>query len=132
MKHKVSELQGVRLDAAVAKAEGHDLAKGFTLEGGGEYGPARLSIAGIGEFAPSANWSQGGPIIERERITILAPDERLDQLEGGLAIWDWTAAKYLVGDDENEAEFEQEGPTPLISAMRAYVSSKFGEEVDLP
>ena len=63
----------------------------------------------------ATDWGQGGPIIERERI----------------AIW---------GDNPYwEAEFSDsygltwaKGPTPLVAAMRCYVSSKVGEEIEVP
>ena len=60
---------------------------------------------------PSTDWEQGGPIIEREGIAI-----------------------YLYGDGEWQAvlEKEYEGPTPLIAAMRCYVASKLGEEIEIP
>lgn len=63
-------------------------------------------------YKPSTDWSQGGPIIEREKITIEWTGE------------DWMA--YIWHD----AEFF--GPTPLIAAMRCYVASKLGDEVDVP
>jgi hypothetical protein len=56
----------------------------------------------------STDWAQGGPIIERELIAIHG---------------DW---KATLG------EGTYEGPTPLIAAMRCYVASKLGDEVDLP
>jgi hypothetical protein len=59
----------------------------------------------------STNWAQGGPIIERERINITYDDV-------------WTAE-----DVDGETQW---GPTPLIAAMRCYVASKMGDEVDVP
>jgi len=37
----------------------------------------------------------------------------------------WSANKYGTGYDE-------EGFTPLIAAMRCYVASKLGDEVEIP
>jgi len=34
--------------------------------------------------------------------------------------------------NHDDDAFEQDGPTPLIAAMRCYVASKLGEEVDVP
>ena len=67
-------------------------------------------------FDPQANWAQGGPIIEREWIKC---DPRKGQWEA--TIW-------------NEAAMQNPafGPTPLIAAMRCYVASKWGDEVDIP
>jgi hypothetical protein len=72
----------------------------------------------IGEYKPvavphySTDWSQGGPIIERERI----------ELEHDGFAW-WARIK---------ADEDYTGPTPLIAAMRCYVTSKLGDTVDLP
>jgi hypothetical protein len=65
---------------------------------------------------PSSVWEDGGPIIERERI-LLDPHPDSDPEEP------WLAA---IGRDYHY------GPTPLVAAMRAYVASKFGGEVELP
>jgi hypothetical protein len=57
-------------------------------------------------------WEHGGPIIEREKI----------ELEYGGPEW-WACIK---------ADEDFSGPTPLIAAMRCYVASKLGDEVDVP
>jgi hypothetical protein len=101
-KHKVSELDGALLDAAVAKALG---------------GPSGSSGDGRDRFQPSSHWRDGGPIIEREAIS-LDPDY---ETPAG-AVW-----MARCGDGE-----WIKGPTPLIAAMRAFVSAKLGEEVELP
>ena len=104
MKIKTRELIGAPLDWAVAKCEGivegndHDI--GFILEGG---------------YTPTTNWAQGGPIIEREKIT--------------LRIWDDEDCVHAYIDTGKDWF---EGPTPLIAAMRCYVASKMGNEVQLP
>jgi hypothetical protein len=114
MKHKVSELEGALLDAAVAKALGH---RDLQLKNG-EW----RSRTDDGELSPiaafSENWAAGGPIIERERIGLL------DCLVG------WEACAYS-DQSNNDRDIEAYGRTPLIAAMRAFVASKFGEEVDL-
>ena len=99
---RTSELTGAALDWAVAKCEGY-----------------RLDLVPEGSYSPSTDWSQGGPIIEREIITLIHPR------------WDgWTAHKY---DDRIEDEsYTIDGPTPLIAAMRCYVASKLGDEVAIP
>jgi hypothetical protein len=68
----------------------------------------------------STNWAQGGPIIEREKITVMHVADRLphQQWHAGRAR---TPTPYIVC-----------GPTPLIAAMRCYVASKLGDEVDVP
>jgi hypothetical protein len=71
-------------------------------------------------FAPSRRWADGGPIIERERIAIVPTGNG------------WTGC-YTNGslslDLDATATVQQDGPTPLIAAMRAYVALKFGEKV---
>jgi len=99
---KTSELTDHALNWAVAKCEGaingDDLDVGFILEGG---------------YSPPTDWSQGGPIIEREKIQIK---------ENGYGHW---FAKIGKGS-------WMRGLTPLIAAMRCYVASKLGDEVELP
>jgi hypothetical protein len=66
----------------------------------------------------STSWSWAGPIIERERIT----------LDGNVILNQWMAVAYVP----NEEPWEMRGPTPLIAAMRCYVASKLGDEIDVP
>lgn len=102
---KTVELTGAALDWAVAKCEGLDYWQP-------EIGPSQPEY--------STDWAQGGPIIEREKIGFWA---------------------YTLDEDGNEnpgwyAEtfegFVADGPTPLIAAMRCYVASKLGDEVEIP
>jgi hypothetical protein len=58
-------------------------------------------------------WEHGGPIIEREKIQIK---------ENGCGHW---FAKIGKGK-------WMRGPTPLIAAMRCYVASKLGADVNVP
>jgi hypothetical protein len=67
-----------------------------------------------GSYIPSTNWAQGGPIIEREGISWHC---------GNKASWH----AYGYGSADNIS-----GPTPLIAAMRCYVASKLGDDVDIP
>ena len=59
-------------------------------------------------------WEHGGPIIEREMIG----------LQRWNAEFEWAAD---IGGD-----FYQYGETPLIVAMRSYVMSKFGDNINIP
>ena len=93
---KTNELTGAALDWAVAQCEGFSVRNGFD-DNCPEY---------------STDWTQGGPIIEREEICMLAPVRGL-----------WRSIN--MGRT-------QYGPTPLIAAMRCYVASKLGDEVDVP
>jgi hypothetical protein len=104
-KYKVAELEGAPLDAAVALVEGNAQA---------ELQPWTARY--------STDWQFGGPVIEREGIE-LWPDSANDIKDSEPGVWFAHAW---------QAEKEFDGPTPLIAAMRAYVASKFGEEVELP
>ena len=122
MKVKTSELTGAALDWAVAKCEGIELESGYGVqETSGYYN--RLLVDGrmskgqsmLVRYIPSTDWAQGGPIIEREAIeTAIYSDQ-------------WQATMHL----DNGSIYER-GPTPLIAAMRCYVASKLGDEVDIP
>ena len=98
---KTSELRGTALDWAVAKIEGALLECGSVPD----------------HFTPSTDWALGGPIIEREGISV-CPDE----IAPWCAYFDNGSAEYVF----------YTGKTPLIAAMRCYVASKLGEEVALP
>lgn len=64
-----------------------------------------------------ADWAQGGPIIEREGMLI--------RPQPGYNLWE----AWKHGADEGHFSV---GPTPLVAAMRCYVASKLGDEVDIP
>jgi len=71
-------------------------------------------------------WEHGGPIIEREMIQI-TPHCMVNPLHG------WAAAyRSFDEDDDLCALFRKRGGTPLIAAMRCYVASKLGDEVEIP
>lgn len=108
MKIKTSELTGTALDWAVARCEGL-LAFGFRKT---DRFIIKLSNGELEEFCPTTDWAQGGPIIERERINLWN--------EG----YDWEASRF--------GEHVLWGSTPLIAAMRCFVASKLGDEVDVP
>ena len=109
MKIKTSELQGAALDWAAAKCEKVE----FTYEDHPHHEMFDMHY--------STSWAQGGPIIERERIAV--EFVRRDEVDSALLVW--SANKYGTGYDE-------EGFTPLIAAMRCYVASKLGDEVEIP
>ncbi len=92
---KVSELSGVQLNWAVAKAERRTI----------DY------FRGI--YKPSTDWAQGGPIIEREEIGLQCDP---------MGIW----VSVMV------MKSQKHGQTPLIAAMRCYVASKLGDEIEVP
>jgi hypothetical protein len=77
------------------------------------------------DFCPSTDWAQGGPISERERLQT-SPTEK------GRASSPWRAFVYDRIFEEDGTEHYMGGPTPLIAAMRCYVASKLGDEVEIP
>jgi hypothetical protein len=103
-----SELTGAALDWAVAKCEGK-----FFAEEGEKFKPS---------YSPSTDWAQGGPIIEGEKIDVIADPNGKDVWMGQLY------ATRLAGNKVVRAY----GPTPLIAAMRCYVASKLGDTVEVP
>ena len=125
MKHKVSELDGMRLDAAVAKACGFAWSA-TDADLGRKHVRAATAWPRSDEFVfePSADWSDGGPIIQRERITLHAPE--------GNDLWLAYVGADILGGEVCSSCASAAGATALIAAMRAYVASKMGEEVELP
>jgi hypothetical protein len=99
---KTSELTNAALDWAVTKCEGYD----HEVTAGDAWGM----------WGWATDWAQGGKIIEREMIEISAHEP--DDIE-------WVARSYW-GDTD------QSGSTPLIAAMRCYVASRLGDEVEIP
>ena len=112
---KTSELTGAALDWAVAKCEGvvdeRDFAWYWDRKDWFEY---------------STDWALSGPIIEREEINLLKRDDR-----------PWSGYAYRYGKHKKLRGqrgceiFRATGPTPLIAAMRCYVASKLGDEVEI-
>jgi hypothetical protein len=122
---KTSELTGMALNWAVAKCEG----RGYVMDET-EYAPdGRTYQRGTAQATGphySTDWAQGGPIIEREMIQ-LTPHCMVNPLYG------WAAAyRSFDEDDDVYALFRKRGKTPLIAAMRCYVASKLGDDVDVP
>ncbi len=62
----------------------------------------------------STHWAAGGPIIEREGIELKKDLRHLN-------------IARIAGF---EPDLTMPGRTPLVAAMRAFVASKYGEEVD--
>lgn len=124
-KIKTADLIGATLDWAVATCEGlncrirekDDLTKHVVvmLQVPCPDSKPGCAVAHYSDFyyRPSTDPAQAYPIIEREKIAV---------------DWDhncWNAAKDGMG-------WYVSGPTPLIAAMRCYVASKLGNEVEIP
>ena len=104
MGKKTSELTGHALNFVVSQIEGVD------------HDTAILNIT-VGDDngwkLDYLTWAQGGPIIEREKIGVSF--ESVD-------LWEAWAYDGVTGT----------GPTPLIAAMRCFVASRLGDEVEIP
>jgi len=142
---KTSELTGAALDWAVAKVRDIQDDR-IVLQGRvqfpGEKVPrqiARVFVRWLAKehaspqawafcgqrYEPSSDWVHGGPILDRERPRI-SPT-----MSGG-----FTASKKIVEmlDDGgfNTRWVHGTGPTILVAAMRCFVVSKHGEEIEIP
>lgn len=113
---KTAELTGAALDWAVAKCEGkeshlvidrHVLTTPILQENGAYK---------WFQWEPSINWAQGGPIIERE----------------GIATSKSTSSNPAWRAGMHGKAMTWHGPTPLEAAMRCYVASKLGDEIEIP
>ena len=102
--HKLNEEQ---LDWAVELIERDGVH--HTVQGSDD--PVLLGV--IHKF--STDWAQGGPIVERERIELTYPDDEC------------RAAMFF-----RLIPVYSDGATPLVAAMRCYVTAKLGEEVEIP
>jgi len=99
---KTSRLTGAALDWAVQQCEGQRTDIDFAWW--------------HEDYTPSTNWTQGGLIVERECIDL--------QYQGGETdVW---------AADMFNADSMVYGDTPLIAAMRCYVTSVMGNKVDVP
>jgi hypothetical protein len=108
MKIKTSELTGPALDWLVAKCAGDEVFMNADY----------YDVWTTDGYKPSTLWAQGGPIIELEKIGL---EFLAGAGDAGMDVW----VASIRGIDEC-------GPTPLIAAMRCYVASKLGDEVEIP
>lgn len=113
---KVSEVDGVVLDYLVAKAQG--LTPTVHVN---QFGYVVLpNIPG----SYSGDWKYGGPIIDREKISITIYDNERSSA--------WFYSPGLAQSGHDETFLRIYGPTPLVAAMRLYVRWKLGDEVEVP
>jgi hypothetical protein len=109
MKIKTADLTGPALDWAVAKCEG------IGVEHVNDGIVKCLLRKPSGRYAPSTDWAQGGPIIERESLELVL-----------LFLCPGTWRAISMGRDWCN------GHTPLQAAMRCFVASKLGDVVEVP
>ena len=119
---KTADLTGPALDWAVYRAS--DDYEKYAAQFGDDYLKYKGAIGdGDETWSPSTDWKYGGPIIEREKIEL-----RYWGMDGCEA----KATDYSCrpGDDGVFAVAWHE--KTLIAAMRCYVASKLGDEVEIP
>lgn len=129
MKIKTSELTGAALNWAVAKCEGNP---------NGVMGAFVNCPSVSADYAPSTDWAQGGPIIEREGINLIRCfGDPCGPLAWGAEIG-YQSAETSTEHQRHDPMFQffldeqVYGPTPLIAGMRCYVASKLGDEIEVP
>lgn len=136
MKVKTSELTGAALDWAVGVAMGHHNGFPENLLG--------IRVRGFGheriKWRPSADWAQGGPIIEREGVaTRQHPTTKrwyamMSVDLGGDTQPKWAEFTFRnvpkTASTNRRCRFDSE--SQLVAAMRCFVASKLGDEVDVP
>jgi hypothetical protein len=126
---KVSELTGSLLDYWVARANGDALPRinnsgvcGVVVEcEDGQAGTKRV------DFCPSSDWSHGGPIIDRVRIATWHADNGWRAIHPKAMPSGYSGDSHYIDITEGDGEFS--GGSLLVAAMRSYVASKFGDEV---
>ena len=120
-KVNVNEASGPVLDWMVAKCEEANVGEGY-------YTGIVLRDGEV-KYAPSTDWAQGGPVIEREGLDLWCA--LLGRPEHADPAWQkshWRVKYQRMGYSTDISD----GPTPLIAAMRCYVASKLGEGVEVP
>jgi len=120
---KTSELTGAALDWAVAKCEGAT----EEWRSGAPFlwdGVPCIRIDGHDvNYRPSTSWLLAGPILEREEMGVQC-------IPAGTRKGWWALVTSRFHDRSSPDEIH--GDTPLIAAMRCYVASKLGDEVEIP
>lgn len=126
-KIKVSEATNIQLDWLVAKCAAQANNHSYVITPAGKLfinSPLKRPDR-LGAYFPSTNWSQGGPIIERERINL----NQFQVHKGSVSNYFWEATSGYEDEPNYQIVY---GPTLLIAAMRCYVISKLGAEVKVP
>ena len=127
MKVKTSKLTGPALNWAVARCEGFESFEFWHTGAVTTRQENGLTIT----HRYSTDWAQGGPIVEREGLwvresavvspavaDVMTPDQK------------WFAyAKQYPDSCKNHCLY---GSTFLVAAMRCFVTSRLGDEVDVP
>ena len=136
---KVSEANQLQVDWMVATAQGlpikHDpmgfksgSEAGFWIwdesKNGIQTKIGRIGGAG-GGYSPTTNWAQGGLIIDNHKIDIKWSPARVECFATIAVLWPKELACGL-------RSVCRHAPTALLAAMRAYVVSVLGDEIEVP
>ena len=114
--HKVADIEFAlpNIDSNLHDAPSH---KGSCITGAHFLSMWKAEGHGVHWTHSATDWAEGGPIIEREQISLghqpSAPDG---------SKWYSTNRQGAFGISN----------TPLIAAMRCYVASKLGDEIEIP
>ena len=127
---KTSELIGPALDWAAEKSLGTP----WSPNGYFCYDPPHSELGWFSSkprHSYSSDWSQGGPIISRKNIDILHCQNGIERHETLARIHEHADVTGKV--IASAWALHGEGPErDLIAAMRCYVSSELGDEVEIP
>lgn len=149
MKIKTSELTGSALCYAVCMIEMPHLVWGETI--GEHHASRQIVVPELAEpkcYSPFMNWEMFGPIIEREKITVVCAEGDYNPSKAGTPDCfntHWVADIGRLSSDQSygpQGDYWGEhfsidtgcvtGPTPLIAAMRCFVASALGDEIEIP
>jgi hypothetical protein len=129
---QISNVSGVTLNWLVAKCEEYK----SIIPGHGYHDPRKAHIITqilvsnkrheAYNFDPAGDWHNSGDIVIREAIGTVPVWQTASGTVGGGGEWIWKAFMNSPG------RFEYLGPTPQVAAMRCYVASRMGPEVDIP
>jgi hypothetical protein len=115
MKIKTTELQGEALNRAVAYCV--EWSKRFPIFTDGK-------PMSKGNY--STDWALGGPIIEQENISVFMDDEKW------AAYASHSLPQNFYGTSKDPDWDDGDEGSPLVAAMRCYVASVLGDEVEVP
>lgn len=132
MKVKTTDLIGPALDWAVATIEGYVCQFDDEVSG-----PWLVPQEGflhdekpLSEFSPSTNWSKGGPIIERENLSVSYWGDKSRFGQHSMPE-QWWEARHPTHRTQSRRTVGF-GPTPLIATIRCYCCAKLGDVIDIP
>lgn len=129
IKKPVSELEGAQLDWAVANANGIKFSYLRDIDGEVICCVPWVARSGASEeqYTPSRDWSQGGDIIEREVMTVDGDNARAPFVK-----WRAVTTSKIKDGMGWYPRISCHGSTALIAAMRVFVKSRLGDEVEVP